>query len=243
MGTKQGTKALGPSIGAEENRPDTHRRDRCSRSRGVEGESDRRPDYARRVTEDVASDRILTVPNLVSFVRLGGVALFWWLLFGAENVGLAGLLIFVIGWTDWIDGYLARRLDQVSRFGTMLDPVADRLMIASALVGGLIAGVVPGLIGWPLIAREAVMALITIYLVVRGAGVLEVRKIGKWATFILYGAIPTFYFAEAGILTVIAEPLAWTTGVIGLALYWYVVALYVGDARRELRELESSPSH
>jgi cardiolipin synthase len=195
------------------------------------------------VTDRPASDRILTIPNLVSLVRLGGVGLFWWLLFGPENVALAGLSIFVIGWTDWIDGYLARRLDQVSKFGTMLDPIADRLMIASALVGGLVAGVVPGLIAWPLIAREAVMALITIYLVVRGAGILEVRKIGKWATFILYGAIPTFYFAEAGILTVIAEPLAWTTGVVGLALYWFAVALYIGDARQELRELESSTSH
>ncbi len=200
-------------------------------------------DYARLVTDRVASDRILTIPNLVSFVRLGGVALFWWLLFGAENVALAGLLIFVIGWTDWIDGYLARRLDQVSRFGTMLDPVADRLMIASALIGGLIAGVVPALIAWPLMIREALMALITLYLVARGAGILKVRNIGKWATFILYGAIPTFYFAEAGILTSIAEPLAWTTGVVGLALYWYVVALYIGDAKRELGELESRPSH
>lgn len=195
------------------------------------------------MTERVASDRILTVPNLVSVVRLGGVGLFWWLLFGADNVALAGLLIFLIGWTDWIDGYLARRLNQVSRLGTMLDPVADRLMIASALIGGLIAEVVPGLIGWPLIVRELIMTIITVYLVARGAGMLAVREVGKWATFILYGAIPTFYFAEAGILTFIAEPLAWTTGVVGLGLYWYAVVLYAGDARRVLRELESSPSH
>lgn len=192
--------------------------------------------------EPDASDRILTIPNLVSFVRLCGVGVFWWVLFGLENTGLAGLLIFVIGWTDWIDGYLARRLNQVSRLGTMLDPVADRLMIASALVGGLIAGVVPALIGWPLIAREVLMALVTLYLVVRGAGALAVRNVGKQATFILYGAIPTFYFASAGILEVIAEPLAWFTGVVGLALYWYAAFLYLGDARSALRELESSPS-
>lgn len=190
----------------------------------------------------MASDRIFTVPNLVSFIRLAGVGVFWWVLFGAESVGLAGLLIFVIGWTDWIDGYLARRLNQVSKLGQVLDPVADRLMIASALIGGLIAGVVPGLIGWPLIAREVVMAGITMYLVIRGAGVLEVRKIGKQATFILYGAIPTFYFANAGILQIVAEPLAWVTGVVGLVLYWYAVVLYLGDARSAVRELESSTS-
>ncbi len=192
--------------------------------------------------EVVPSDRVITVPNLVSFVRLGAVGVFWWVLFGLENAALAGLLIFVVGWTDWIDGYLARRLDQVSKLGTMLDPVADRLMIASALVGGLIAGVVPDLIGWPLIAREVVMALITSYVVARGAGMLEVRTIGKRATFILYGAIPTFYFASADILTVISLPLAWSTGVVGLILYWYSVILYIGDARSTLRELESSAS-
>lgn len=192
--------------------------------------------------EVVPTDRVFTVPNLVSFIRLAAVGVFWWLLFGVENVAFAGLLIFLVGWTDWIDGYLARRLDQVSKLGAMLDPVADRLMIASALVGGLIAGVVPGLIGWPLIVREVVMTLLTSYMVARGAGVLEVRKIGKQATFILYGAIPTFYFASADILTTISLPLAWFSGIVGLALYWYAVFLYIGDARSALRELESSPS-
>lgn len=192
--------------------------------------------------EVVPTDRVFTIPNLVSFVRLATVGVFWWLLFAVENVALSGLLIFVVGWTDWIDGYLARRLNQVSKLGTMLDPVADRLMIASALIGGLIAEVVPALIGWPLIIREVVMALLTSYMVARGAGTLEVRKIGKQATFILYGAIPTFYFASAGILTTISLPLAWTAGLLGLALYWYAVILYVNDARSALRELESSPS-
>ena len=192
--------------------------------------------------EVVPSNRVLTVPNLVSLVRLAAVGVFWWVLFGLENTALAGLLIFVVGWTDWIDGYLARRLNQVSKLGTMLDPVADRLMIASALVGGLLAGAVPPLIGLPLIAREVAMALITTYLASRGAGILEVRRIGKQATFILYGAIPTFYFASAEILTAISVPLAWFTGVVGLALYWYSVILYIGDARSVLRQLESSPS-
>lgn len=192
------------------------------------------------MTDRVASDRILTIPNLVSLVRLGGVGLFWWVLLGVENVGLAGALIFLIGWTDWIDGYLARRLNQVSKVGKILDPVADRLMIGSALVGGLLADVIPGLIGWPLIVREVLMAIVTVYLVARGAGALEVRKVGKQATFILYGAIPTFYFTAAGILTLITEPLAWATGIVGLALYWYAAILYLGDARSAMRQLESA---
>ena len=89
------------------------------------------------------SDRILTIPNLVSFARLLGVGWFWWALVAQDDIVLAAWLIFFIGWTDWIDGYLARRLNQVSELGKILDPVADRLMIISAVVGGLVVGVVP----------------------------------------------------------------------------------------------------
>ena len=186
------------------------------------------------------SDRILTIPNLVSFIRLIGVGVFWWVLLVPENIGVAAILIFAIGWTDWIDGYLARRLNQVSRLGTALDPVADRLMIASAVVGGIIAGVVPLWFGWLLIAREVVMGTVTLVLVSRGAGMLEVRYLGKLATFILYGAIPTFYLAAAGFLENLTSVLAWVSGVIGLALYWYVTLQYIGDARTRLVEVESA---
>lgn len=192
------------------------------------------------MADESVSDRILTVPNLVSFIRLIGVAVFWWVLLVAENIGLAAVLIFVIGWTDWVDGYLARRLDQVSRLGKALDPIADRLMIASAVVGGMIVGVVPLLIGLPLIVRELFMAVVTAILVKNGGGVLEVRYLGKLATFLLYGSIPAFYFAEADILEAFMRPAAWVSGVIGLVLYWYVAIQYVGDARRRLAELESA---
>ncbi len=96
----------------------------------------------------------LTVPNLVSGLRVLAVPYFWYVLIGQDRVGLAAALIFLIGSTDWIDGYLARRLNQVSEFGKLLDPLADRLMIASALIGGLVAGVLPGVIGWPLLAQR-----------------------------------------------------------------------------------------
>lgn len=188
----------------------------------------------------MVSDRVLTIPNLVSLARLLGVGVFWWVLAVDDNVALAAWLIFFIGWTDWIDGYLARRLGQVSRLGKALDPVADRLMIGSALVGGLIAGVLPVWVGWGLIAREALMAVVTLILVSRGAGTLEVRYIGKVATFALYGAIPSFYLAAAGLLPSLFSPLAWVTGLIGLGLYWYAAIRYLGDARSSLRQLESA---
>ncbi len=186
----------------------------------------------------------MTVPNLVTLVRLLGVGVFWWVLLVEENIGLAAGLIFVIGWTDWIDGYLARKLDQVSRLGTALDPIADRLMIASAVIGGMIVDppVVPLVIGFGLIARELLMGAVALILLSKGGGTLEVRYLGKVATFILYGAIPLFYLAAIDFLGVVTALLAWVLGVVGLAMYWYVTVQYVGDARRVLAEVKSAPS-
>jgi cardiolipin synthase len=193
------------------------------------------------VTEAVAANRVLTIPNLVSFVRLLAVGLFWWVLLVQDEVALAAWLVFIIGWTDWIDGYLARRLDQVSELGKILDPVADRLMIASAVIGGLIVGVVPFVVGVLLIVREVVVALLAIYLAARGGGTIEVRYYGKLATFLLYGAIPGFYLAAAGFLEWFMRPASWLAAVVGLTLYWYVALLYFGDTRRRLAELKSHP--
>ncbi|HEX6946055.1 MAG TPA: CDP-alcohol phosphatidyltransferase family protein [Acidimicrobiia bacterium] len=179
-------------------------------------------------------DRILTVPNLVTFIRLVGVGVFWWLLL-TDRITAAAWLIVVVGWTDWVDGFLARRLGQVSRLGKALDPVADRLMIASAVIGGLVKKVVPLAIGTPLLLREVVMAGVAAWVAAKTHGVLEVRPLGKLATFILYGAIPAFYLAAAGVDWM--RPIGWAMGVVGLALYWWVLFQYVGDARR--RQLES----
>jgi len=189
--------------------------------------------------ERTASDRILTLPNAVSFARLLGVGVFWWVLVVDDNIALAAWLIFIIGWTDWIDGFLARKLDQVTKLGKALDPVADRVMIVSAVVGGLIVGVVPAVIAIPLLVREALMGGLTLYLAVRGGGTLEVRYLGKAATFALYGAIPAFYLAAAGFLEGLMLVLAWFFGVLGLILYWYVLVEYVGDVRSALPDVKS----
>jgi cardiolipin synthase len=193
------------------------------------------------VTENGHSNRILTVPNAISFVRLVGVGYFWWVLLVAENILLAGILIAVLGGTDWLDGYLARRLNQESELGKVLDPLADRLMIASAVIGGLIAEVVPAVIGWGLITREVFMGVIALVLVSKGAGVLEVRWLGKAATLALYFAIAGFYFLEVDFLTWLTWPVAWIGGIGGLVAYWIVAFSYLGDARAKLAELESQP--
>lgn len=184
---------------------------------------------------------MLTIPNLVSFARLATVPLFWWLLLVEERVTSAAMLLIVVGVTDWIDGYLARRLDQLSKLGAILDPVADRLIIASAIVAGLIAGILPELFAIPLLVREAMMAVITLIVSFRGAPVLEVRYLGKVATFLLYGAIPSFYLAAAGEFEDVFLPFAWVVGAIGLILYWTVLFQYIRDARVALAEVESRP--
>ena len=183
--------------------------------------------------------RVLTIPNVVSFARLAAVPYFWFVLLVEERHAWAGALVLIIGTTDWVDGYLARRLDQVSQLGKVLDPLADRLMIASALIGGLIASTIPAVIGWPLLAREALVSAGALWLAGRGGGALEVRYQGKVATFLLYGAIPSFYLSSGGVLEWLFQPIAWITGVLGLLLYWYVGWQYGSDIVRRLPPVES----
>jgi cardiolipin synthase len=193
------------------------------------------------LSEEQVSNRILTIPNIVSFVRLAAIPVFWWLLLGRDDVAAATILFALIATTDWIDGFLARKLNQVTKLGKSLDPIADRLMIFSALVAGLIADIVPPVIGITLIVREVYMALVTVFLMARGKGTLEVRYLGKIATFGVYSSIGWFYMAEIPFLEWLTRPLAWIAGIVGLALYWITAFQYTGDARRAMSEVESKP--
>jgi len=153
---------------------------------------------------------------------------FAWFVFARGEYAAAGWLLLVIGWTDWIDGYLARRLDQVSELGKILDPVADRLAIATAVIGGMVVGVIPLLLGLGITAREVAVGIGTIVVASKG-GRIEVRWLGKLATFILYGAIPAFYVAQGDFIPTVFLAMAWVFGVIGLVLYWWVAWLYARD--------------
>ncbi len=154
--------------------------------------------------------------------------MFAWFVFARGEYAAAGWLLLVIGWTDWIDGYLARRLDQVSELGKILDPVADRLAIATAVIGGMVVGVIPLLLGLGITAREVAVGIGTIVVASKG-GRIEVRWLGKLATFILYGAIPAFYVAQGDFIPTVFLVIAWVLGVVGLVLYWWVAGLYARD--------------
>lgn len=138
----------------------------------------------------------------------------------------------ILGSTDWVDGYIARRFDQVTELGKALDPVADRLAIFAAGVGGLIAGVLPAWFFWPLAIREVFMALLATFLQARHQLRLPVRWLGKAATFLIYGAVPSFFLAAGDIAPEIFSPAALIAGAAGLFLYWITLVQYLSDARK-----------
>lgn len=170
------------------------------------------------------------------------IPVFWWLVLGVSEIAVATILYAVVATTDWVDGYLARKLDQVTKLGQALDPVADRLMIASAIVVGLIADIVPPVIGIALIVREVYMALVIFGLAARRGRILSVSKLGKLATFVVYSSIGWFYMAEIPFLEFLTRPLAWIAGIGGLVLYWLTAVQYTRDALRAVSELESVAS-
>jgi cardiolipin synthase (CMP-forming) len=186
---------------------------------------------------EVQDAGVLTLPNLVTLVRLACLPVFLWLLFVEENRAAAALLLAALGATDWVDGYLARHLHQVSEVGKILDPVADRLLFFVAAGGILIDGSVPAWFAVVVLVREAVVAGTTILLAALGARRIDVTWFGKAGTFCLMVAFPLFL---AGSSTVgwadAAEVLAWLVGIPGLALSLYAAAAYVPLAREALRE-------
>lgn len=181
----------------------------------------------------VQTDRVLTVPNILSGLRLLGVPLFLWLIVVPKADGLAVLLLIVAGFTDWLDGYLARRWHQISRLGQLLDPIADRLYILATLVGLLIRGIVPWWFVTILVSRDLLMAVVLALLKRRGVTGLPVHFLGKAATFCLLYAFPLLLLGDGvGWFADAARVVGWAFAVWGTALYWWAAVLYIGQARR-----------
>jgi cardiolipin synthase len=183
-----------------------------------------------------APRRVWTVPNLVSFLRLAGVPLFLYLFLGAHAEVLALVVLAVGGTSDWVDGYLARRLRQVSRLGELLDPLADRLYILATLLAFSIRGVTPWLFTGALLARDAVLLVCLLVLRRYGYEPLPVHYLGKTATFILLFAFPVLLLAHASSgATTVALPTGWALALWGLALYWAACVLYLIQATSLVR--------
>lgn len=181
--------------------------------------------------------RVLTLPNLVTLVRLACLPVFLWLLFGQEDRAAAGWLLAALGATDWVDGYLARHLGQTSELGKVLDPVADRLLFFVGAGGILIDGSVPAWFAVVVLVREALVGGTTVVLAALGARRIDVTWWGKAGTFGLMVAFPLFLASHADLSwSGVADELAWLAGIPGLALSLYAAVTYVPLARRALAE-------
>jgi CDP-diacylglycerol--glycerol-3-phosphate 3-phosphatidyltransferase len=173
-------------------------------------------------------ERIWTLPNALSVLRLLGVPLFLWLLLGPEADGWAVVVLMLSGVTDWADGALARRLGQYSRLGALLDPAADRLYIVATLIAFVLRDVVPFWVVAVLVGRELVLGVMLLVLRSHGYPPLQVHYLGKAATFILLYAFPGLLLADGdGTLAAVCQPIAYALTIWGGALYVLAGALYV----------------
>ena len=185
---------------------------------------------------EVTTDRVLTVPNLLSFARLALVPVFLWLLLVPRETWadlLALVILAVSAFTDWLDGYLARRWNQISRVGQLLDPVADRLYIVATVVAFVVRDIVPWWFAVAVIVRDIVLALAIPVLRRYGLGPLPVHFLGKAATFNLLYALPLLLLGQIeGSLGPVALVFGWAFALWGLGLYWVAALLYLEQARR-----------
>ena len=172
---------------------------------------------------------LLTVPNLVTAVRLCCLPVFVWLLFGPQNRQAAAWLLGVLGATDWVDGYLARRLGQTSEFGKVFDPTVDRLLFVVGIVSLIIDGSVPVWFAIAVLAREVVVGItMVVATAVFNMERFDVTWWGKTATFLLMFAFPGFLMAESNIAIADAFGVAaWIMGPPGLVLSWYTAVAYI----------------
>ncbi|HSJ44878.1 MAG TPA: CDP-alcohol phosphatidyltransferase family protein [Euzebyales bacterium] len=182
----------------------------------------RRPDAG----GELVHDRLLTAPNLITAVRLAGLPLFAWLVLWREQYLAAFWVLVAIATTDWIDGYVARRFNQVSRIGKLVDPLVDRLLLATTTITLLLAGLLP----WPLLALILVRDVVVLGVSLAwfgGVPPIPVSRTGKLATALLMIGIPAFLlagvdWADADVVRVFA----WITTVAGITAYYTAAARY-----------------
>jgi cardiolipin synthase (CMP-forming) len=183
--------------------------------------------------------RVWTVPNLISMARLAGVPVFLWLVLVPEADGWALGLLLLSGLTDYLDGYLARKLNQTSALGEILDPVADRLYILAVVLGLALREIIPWWVAVILPLRDLLLWGLVPFLRTRGYSALPVHFLGKAATFNLLYAFPLLLLGDGtGVVASLAEVFGWAFAIWGIGLYWWAGVLYAWQVRRLLAETE-----
>ncbi|TDQ53381.1 CDP-alcohol phosphatidyltransferase family protein [Actinorugispora endophytica] len=195
---------------------------------------------------DSAADRVWTVPNVISMVRLLGVPLFLWLVLGPRADLWALAVLALAGLSDWLDGKIARAWNQTSRLGTLLDPMADRLYIFAALLGLVVRDVVPWWLMAILVLRDALIVGALPILRHYGYGPLPVNFAGKAATLCLLYSFPLLFLAGySGTVGYVAQIVGWAFAIWGTAIYWWAGLLYTVQGLRliaESRTLDHAPA-
>lgn len=168
---------------------------------------------------DVPARRVITVPNALSALRLLLVPVFYWFVI-SEKDGIAITLLALAGFSDYLDGKIARRFHQQSRVGALLDPLADRFYILATLIGLSFRSIIPWWLAIVLIGRDVILAFTLPVLRNLGYGPLPVSFLGKTATFSLLYSFPILLLGQ-GSSTVarIAHPIGWAFAIWGVALY------------------------
>ena len=182
------------------------------------------------------TDRVLTIPNVLSILRLAGVPVFLWLLLG-PHADLAALLVLAFaGISDYLDGKIARAFGQTSKLGVVLDPAADRLYILATLVAFTIREVIPWWLTTALLLRELVLGVALLVLRRHGYGPPPVHYLGKTGTFVLLFTFPVLLLAKAvPAIDAVVLPIGWGMAWWALGLYWAAAVLYLAQTRALLR--------
>jgi cardiolipin synthase len=191
------------------------------------------------------SSKVFTIPNGLSFLRLAMVPFFlYFIVTGADFVAL--VILTVSSATDFLDGQIARRFNQISRLGQLLDPAADRLFIFATLIGLALRDILPWWLVFAIVGRDALLAILGIVMANYSYGPLAVHHLGKTATFCLFYALPIIVLGQAfPILQVATNPIGWAFALWGTFLYWWAGAIYQRQATglvRASRETPAQPS-
>ena len=176
---------------------------------------------------------LLTVPNAITVVRLALLPVYVQLM--ADNRVVAGSFFFgLLGFTDWVDGYIARRFNQVSEFGKVIDPVADRVVFFVGITTAMYYGFFPWWFGIVILVREVSIALVMVVGTLLGMERFAVTRLGKWATFALLCAVPWITIGAAGGIWNVVEFVGWIVGIPGIVVSYVAFFQYLPTVRANM---------
>ena len=182
---------------------------------------------------------VLTVPNLITLVRLA--CLPWYVALVADGrVFAAGWLLGVLGSTDWVDGWVARRFDQVSEFGKVIDPVADRMVFLVGVLAAIRWGGFPAWFGGLIVLREAAIAVLMVGATMRGMERFPVTRVGKGATMALLASVPWLMVGSVGGIWTIVQVAGWAVGIPGLVASYVSFFAYIPMVRAHMSKAAGS---